>query len=219
MILTPYFLSKPSTEAITTLAQSVSGMKPIFTSSFSGLSEPWAQTAARRAGSTARGADGGGLQDAASAEAGGEQVGHGSGLRLMANKNKKGKKLKGVRTAQGLLENEPLRDGDAFVRFGGSHPPLGAACLKAGEGLCAGCLQAVCQPLRRGGRYRESSSGRPDGAGCAGYAGFAPRRAAGTVVVRCTKLNVFSAGAAARAARGRARAGSRPSTAPTRPPR
>jgi hypothetical protein len=41
-ILTPYFLSKPSTEAITTLAQSVSGMKPILTSSFSGLSEPWA---------------------------------------------------------------------------------------------------------------------------------------------------------------------------------
>jgi hypothetical protein len=32
----------PSTEAITTLAQSVSGMKPIFTSVFSGLSEPWA---------------------------------------------------------------------------------------------------------------------------------------------------------------------------------
>src|SRR6185436_3074085 len=42
-ILMPYFLSKPSTEAITTLAQSVSGMKPILTSSFSGLSEPCAQ--------------------------------------------------------------------------------------------------------------------------------------------------------------------------------
>ncbi len=41
-ILTPYFLSKPSTEAITTEAQSVSGMKPILTSSFSGLSEPCA---------------------------------------------------------------------------------------------------------------------------------------------------------------------------------
>src|SRR6185369_14676106 len=52
VILTPYFLSMPSTEAITTLAQSVSGMKPIFTSSFSGLSEPWAQTALRRAGDT-----------------------------------------------------------------------------------------------------------------------------------------------------------------------
>ncbi len=50
-IFTPYFLSMPSTEAITTLAQSVSGMKPILTSSFSGLSEPWAQTAARSAGS------------------------------------------------------------------------------------------------------------------------------------------------------------------------
>ena len=50
MILTPYFLSMPSTEAITTLAQSVSGMKPIFTSSFSGLSEPAAHTALRRAG-------------------------------------------------------------------------------------------------------------------------------------------------------------------------
>jgi hypothetical protein len=42
--LTPYFLSKPSTEAITTEAQSVSGMKPILISSFSGLSEPAAQT-------------------------------------------------------------------------------------------------------------------------------------------------------------------------------
>jgi len=28
----------------------------------------------------------------------------------------KDKNKKGVRTAQGLLENEPLRDGDAFVR-------------------------------------------------------------------------------------------------------
>jgi hypothetical protein len=36
----PYFLSKPITEAITTDEQSVSGMKPIFTSSISGLSEP-----------------------------------------------------------------------------------------------------------------------------------------------------------------------------------
>jgi hypothetical protein len=42
MILTPYFLSKPRTDAITTLAQSVKGIKPILTSSFSGLSEPWA---------------------------------------------------------------------------------------------------------------------------------------------------------------------------------
>jgi hypothetical protein len=42
----------------------------------------------------------------------------------------KDKNKKGVRTAQGLLENEPLRDGDAFVRFGSKHPPLGAACLK-----------------------------------------------------------------------------------------
>ena len=42
VIFTPYFLSMPSTEAMTTLAQSVSGMKPILTSSFSGLSEPWA---------------------------------------------------------------------------------------------------------------------------------------------------------------------------------
>ena len=50
MILTPYFLSKPSTDAITTEAQSVSGMKPILTSSFSGLSEPCAQTALRSPG-------------------------------------------------------------------------------------------------------------------------------------------------------------------------
>jgi hypothetical protein len=40
VILMPYFLSKPITEAITTDEQSVSGMKPIFTSSISGLSEP-----------------------------------------------------------------------------------------------------------------------------------------------------------------------------------
>ena len=39
-ILMPYFLSKPSAAAITTDAQSVSGMKPMRTSSFSGLSEP-----------------------------------------------------------------------------------------------------------------------------------------------------------------------------------
>src|SRR3989344_6069361 len=52
MIVTPYFLSKPSTEAITTLAQSVSGMKPILTSFFSGASEPWACTRARSAGLT-----------------------------------------------------------------------------------------------------------------------------------------------------------------------
>ena len=45
MILMPYFLSKPSTEAITTEAQSVSGMKPMRTSVFSGLSEPCAQAA------------------------------------------------------------------------------------------------------------------------------------------------------------------------------
>src|SRR2546423_6986162 len=46
----PYFLSKPLAAAITTEAQSVSGMKPIFTSFFSGASEPAAQTEARRVG-------------------------------------------------------------------------------------------------------------------------------------------------------------------------
>jgi hypothetical protein len=50
MILTPYFWSMPSTEAITTLAQSVSGMKPILTSFFSARRSPAAYTAARRAG-------------------------------------------------------------------------------------------------------------------------------------------------------------------------
>src|SRR5437868_1320728 len=40
----PYFLSNSITEAITTDEQSVSGMKPIFTSFFSGASEPAAQT-------------------------------------------------------------------------------------------------------------------------------------------------------------------------------
>ena len=43
VILMPYFLSNSITEAITTDAQSVSGMKPIFTSFFSGASEPAAQ--------------------------------------------------------------------------------------------------------------------------------------------------------------------------------
>jgi len=50
MMVTPYFLSMPSTEAITTEAQSVKGIKPILTSFFSGASEPWAYTTARRAG-------------------------------------------------------------------------------------------------------------------------------------------------------------------------
>src|SRR5213082_3064362 len=49
-ILIPYFLSKPLTEAITTDAQSVSGMKPIFTSFFSGASDPAAHTLARIVG-------------------------------------------------------------------------------------------------------------------------------------------------------------------------
>ena len=52
VIVTPYFLSMPSTDAITTEAQSVSGMKPIFTSVFSGASVPAAQAPARTSGST-----------------------------------------------------------------------------------------------------------------------------------------------------------------------
>ncbi|MNL31489.1 hypothetical protein D3C87_1532780 [compost metagenome] len=52
VIFTPYFLSMPNTEAITTEAQSVSGMKPIFTSVFSGASVPAAQAPARTSGST-----------------------------------------------------------------------------------------------------------------------------------------------------------------------
>ena len=48
----PYILSKPKTDAITTEAQSVSGMKPIFTSVFSGASLPAAQAPARTRGST-----------------------------------------------------------------------------------------------------------------------------------------------------------------------
>ena len=49
----PYFSSNFITDAITTDAQSVSGMKPIFTSVFSGASEPAAQAPARSAGSSA----------------------------------------------------------------------------------------------------------------------------------------------------------------------
>src|SRR3990167_6991592 len=52
VILMPYFLSKPSTEAITTEAQSVSGMKPILTSVFSGASEPAAHAPVRTASGT-----------------------------------------------------------------------------------------------------------------------------------------------------------------------
>src|SRR5712664_3690297 len=43
----PYFLSNSITAAITTDEQSVSGMKPIFTSFFSGASEPAAQAPTR----------------------------------------------------------------------------------------------------------------------------------------------------------------------------
>src|SRR5260221_2193518 len=46
----PCFLSKPFPAAMTTEAQSVSGMKPIFTSAFSGASDPAAQTVLRIAG-------------------------------------------------------------------------------------------------------------------------------------------------------------------------
>ena len=52
VMVTPCFLSRPSAEAITTDAQSVSGMKPIFTSVFSGASVPAAQAPARTSGST-----------------------------------------------------------------------------------------------------------------------------------------------------------------------
>ncbi|MNI27035.1 hypothetical protein D3C73_807570 [compost metagenome] len=52
VMVTPYFLSMPSTDAITTDAQSVSGIKPIFTSVFSGASVPAAQAPARTSGST-----------------------------------------------------------------------------------------------------------------------------------------------------------------------
>ena len=47
IILMPYFSSNFITEAITTDAQSVSGIKPILTSFFSGASEPAAQAALR----------------------------------------------------------------------------------------------------------------------------------------------------------------------------
>jgi len=51
-ILIPYFLSNSMTDAMTTDAQSVSGMNPTFTSFFSGASEPCAHAPARIAGST-----------------------------------------------------------------------------------------------------------------------------------------------------------------------
>src|SRR5712671_4519844 len=52
MILMPYFLSNSMTEAITTDEQSVSGMKPILTSFFSGASDPAAQAPTRTASGT-----------------------------------------------------------------------------------------------------------------------------------------------------------------------
>src|SRR6185369_4906503 len=52
MILMPYFSSNFMTEAMTTEAQSVSGMKPIRTSFFSGASEPAAQAPLRTPGET-----------------------------------------------------------------------------------------------------------------------------------------------------------------------
>ena len=51
-ILMPYFLSNSITEAITTDEQSVSGMKPSFTSFFSGASEPAAHAPTRIASGT-----------------------------------------------------------------------------------------------------------------------------------------------------------------------
>src|SRR5437660_1395034 len=51
-ILIPYFSSNFITDATTTDAQSVSGMKPTFTSVFSGASEPAAHTPTRSAGSS-----------------------------------------------------------------------------------------------------------------------------------------------------------------------
>ena len=51
-ILMPYFLSNSITEAITTEEQSVSGMKPILTSVFSGASEPAAHAPLRTASGT-----------------------------------------------------------------------------------------------------------------------------------------------------------------------
>ncbi len=57
MILMPYFSSNFSTEAITTDAQSVSGMKPMRTSFFSGASEPAAQTPGLMPAPAARAAD------------------------------------------------------------------------------------------------------------------------------------------------------------------
>ncbi len=51
-ILMPYFLSNSITDATTTDEQSVSGMKPTFTSFFSGASEPAAQAAVRTASGT-----------------------------------------------------------------------------------------------------------------------------------------------------------------------
>ncbi len=48
----PYFLSNPFTEAITTDAQSVSGMKPMLRLGFSGASEPAAHAPWRTPGGT-----------------------------------------------------------------------------------------------------------------------------------------------------------------------
>ena len=48
----PYFLSNSFTAAITTEEQSVSGMKPILTSFFSGASEPAAHAPTRTASGT-----------------------------------------------------------------------------------------------------------------------------------------------------------------------
>src|SRR6266566_1172034 len=51
-ILIPYFSSNFITEAMTTDAQSVRGMKPTFTSFFSGASDPAAHAACRTPGAT-----------------------------------------------------------------------------------------------------------------------------------------------------------------------
>jgi len=64
-------------------------------------------------------------------------------------KKEEAKNKKGALTAHGRLKAEPVRGKDAFVLFGGRHPPLDATFLQTFVGLCQQRKQAACQPATK----------------------------------------------------------------------
>ncbi len=151
-------------------------------------------------------ADGGGLQHAAAIQLRFQHIGHGASS---GNEKTKGTKTKRRPDRAGAARNEPLRDGDAFVRFGGSHPPLDATCLKTLSGLCSPGEQAACQRIEGAACYRIDSRSTRRRAPEASKA-----RAGGRTVDRCA-MHQFRCDPPVKQVR---RAGTRPSRAPIRRP-